>query len=89
VSVQDANAYGGNLAINPRFLANPFDRLAQAATVRFTRTMSQTAPLNKDIVSEITPGGAVIQGASLEQWAQWVDNNYRSNWVRGISLARL
>jgi hypothetical protein len=85
VSVSDANAYGGNIAINPRFFVNAFDRLAQAATIRFTRTVSQAAPLANDVVAEMTPGtGAVPQGASLEQWAQWAEKNYRSNWVREV-----
>jgi hypothetical protein len=33
-------------------------------------------------VSELTPGTkSVAQGASLEAYAQWAENNYRSNWV--------
>jgi hypothetical protein len=82
VSVQDNNAYSGKTTINPRYFQNPFDRLAQAATVKFSRTISQATPLSNDIVSELTPGTkSVAQGASLEAYAQWVENNYRSNWV--------
>jgi hypothetical protein len=81
VSIKDANTYGNNFDINPRFFANAFDRLAQAATTRYSRTVSQTAPLSGDVVGELTPGSAVAQGATLEKFAQWAENNYRSNWV--------
>jgi hypothetical protein len=80
--VQDNNVYGGKTTINPRFFSNPFDRLAQAATVKFSRTISQATPLRSDVVKELTPGTAsVAQGASLETFANWAENNYRSNWV--------
>jgi hypothetical protein len=83
VSVKDNDAYTGKTDINPRYFVNPFDRLAQAATVKFSRTVSQASPLSGDIVSELVPGTSkVAQGASLESFAQWAETNYRSNWVR-------
>lgn len=81
VKITDNNAYGGNVNINPRYFTNAFDQLAQAATVRYTRTVSNTAPFNTNAYGEYAPGnGAVPNGASLDQWASWVEANFRSNW---------
>lgn len=80
VKVRDNQAYGSNTAIDPRYFSNEFDRLAQGATVRFTRRTSEGSPLNGDVTNESTPGGAVGSGASLESWANWAEQNYRSNW---------
>ena len=80
VKVRDNRAYDSNIAIDPRFFSNEFDRLAQGATVRFTRQVSQASPLSGDVTGESTPGGAVGNGANLESWANWAEQNYRSNW---------
>ncbi len=77
----DNNAYGGNVAIDPRYFSNPFDRLAQGATTRFTRTVSTTSPLSGSLTAETTPGtGDVPNGADLEAWSAWAQSHYRSNW---------
>lgn len=80
VQIKDSNPYGGNVAIDPRYFATEFDALAQAATARYTRVLSSTSPLSGFVTGESTPGGAVAQGASLDQWATWVKANFRSNW---------
>jgi choline dehydrogenase-like flavoprotein len=67
-------------SIDPRYFSTQFDSLAQGATARFTRTVSTTSPLSNDVTGESVPGGAVGNGASLQTWATWAENNYRSNW---------
>lgn len=80
VRINNNQPYSNQFSIDPRFFSNPFDRLAQGATARFTRKASTSAPLNQQVPSEITPGSAVPNGASLEAWSSWAQNNYRSNW---------
>ncbi|KAK4689089.1 hypothetical protein P7C73_g1011, partial [Tremellales sp. Uapishka_1] len=81
IKIQDDQAYASNFNIDPRYFSNPFDRLAQGATVRFTRTVSSATPLSNDVTAEDTPGtSAVPSSSSLDDWATWAENNYRSNW---------
>lgn len=81
IKIQDNQPYSGNIAINPRYFSNPFDRLAQGATARYTRKVSEGSPLNQYANNESVPGkGSVPSEASLEQWAKWAEGNYRSNW---------
>jgi choline dehydrogenase-like flavoprotein len=80
VQIKDNNAYGGQVAIDPRYFGTEFDTLAQAATARYTRTVSGTQPLSPFVTGESAPGVSVPQGASLDQWATWVKANFRSNW---------
>ena len=81
VKIQDSSVYGGSVSIDPRYFTNAFDRLAQGATARFTRTVSSSTPLSNSVTSETVPGtGAVPTGSNLEAWATWTENNYRSNW---------
>lgn len=80
VQIKDNNAYGGRVDIDPRYFGTEFDSLAQAATARYTRTVSGTQPLSPFVTGESAPGGSVPQGASLDQWTSWVKANFRSNW---------
>jgi choline dehydrogenase-like flavoprotein len=79
IRINNADAYSNSFSIDPRFFSNAFDRLAQGASARFTRTACNTSPLNSQVNGEQTPGGAV-GGNDLESWASWTQNNYRSNW---------
>jgi choline dehydrogenase-like flavoprotein len=81
IKITDNQPYANNHAINPRYFANPFDRLAQGATARFGRQASESSPLDQYAGDESTPGtGSVPTGAGMEQWAQWAEGSYRSNW---------
>ncbi|ORY25063.1 GMC oxidoreductase-domain-containing protein [Naematelia encephala] len=80
IQIQDNQAYDGNFSIDPRYLSNPFDRLASGATTRFTNTVSDASPLSGDLRGRTAPGTDLSGTASLEDWAEWVQNNYRSNW---------
>lgn len=63
--------------IDPRFFANEFDSLASAATARFTRTLSTTAPLSNRVTGERDTAGV---DNSLDAWVGWSKDHYRSNW---------
>ena len=80
VKIRDNQAYASNTAIDPKYFSNEFDRLAQGATARFTRTISQSTPLSYSITGESVPGSSVGSGADLDAWTSWAQQNYRSNW---------
>lgn len=80
VKITDNQPYGNNHAIDPRYFSNPFDRLAQGATARFTRRASELPPLSQYVSGESGPSNSLSSSASLEDWAQWAESNYRSNW---------
>lgn len=80
IKIRDNQPYGNNYAINPRYFANPFDKLATGATVRFTRQVSEASPLSQYVDGETVPAGGVGQGGSVDDWANWAQQNYRSNW---------
>lgn len=75
-----SDPYSNAISIDPRYFSNAFDRLAHAATVRFTRTLSNASQLKGIVTGESTPGNSVPTGASLESWASWASSNYRPNW---------
>lgn len=77
VKITNNQPYSSSFNIDPRFFANRFDALAQAATVRYTRLVSQGSPLNQDVTGQIAPGGSVPNNANLDSWLNWVKNNYR------------
>lgn len=80
VKITNNQPHSPSFNIDPRFFANRFDALAQAATARFTRIISQASPLNQDVRGETTPAGAVPNNANLDSWLNWVKGAYRSNW---------
>lgn len=80
VQIKDNNAYGGRVDIDPRYFGTEFDSLAQAATARYTRLVSQAQPLSGFVTGESAPGGSVPNGANLDAWVTWVKANFRSNW---------
>ncbi len=80
VKITNSSPYSGGYTIDPRYFSNPFDRLAQGATARFTRNVSGSEPLRGYVTGESVPGSVVGQGSSLAQWAAWTASNYRSNW---------
>lgn len=80
VKITNSDAYAPpatGVSIDPRYLSNDFDRLAQGAITRYTREVTYASPLNGKITSEGTPGYDV---GDLNAWADWSEGNYRSNW---------
>lgn len=79
IKITSSDAYSSSFNIDPRYLSNDFDLLAQAGTARFTRTVSQSSPVARDVTGESAPGGSVGDN-SLTSWGNWVKDHYRSNW---------
>lgn len=78
VRISSNDPYSNAFMVDPRFFTNEFDRLATAATLRYTRTYSRTQPLAGIITNEWKPGSNT--GDSLEDWLNFARNDYRSNW---------
>lgn len=77
VRIGDADAYSSSFSVDPRFFSNEFDRLATAATLRYTRTYARTSPLAGAVGTEWKPGSNT--GDSLEDWLAFATADYRSN----------
>ncbi|ORX37098.1 hypothetical protein BD324DRAFT_624787 [Kockovaella imperatae] len=81
IKINTNQPYDNNFSIDPRYLSTNADRIAQGATVRFTRKVSGTSPLSSSVQSESTPGTSTVpQNSNLDAWATWAQNHYRSNW---------
>jgi choline dehydrogenase-like flavoprotein len=83
VKITGSDAYAppsSGISIDPRYFSNDFDRLAQGAIARFTRTVSTGAPLRGSIAGESDPNAGLAAGSDLNAWADWTEGNYRSNW---------
>ena len=81
IKITNNQPYSNAFNIDPRYFSTTVDRMAQAATVRFTRQVSGTSPLSTSVTGESVPGtGSVPQNADLNAWATWAEGNYRSNW---------
>jgi len=78
VKITNSDPYGEGYAIDPRIFANEFDRLASAASARFTRLFSEASPLVTQITDEDVPGNKTAN--DLASWETWATQNYRSNW---------
>ena len=81
VNITSGVVYSDDFRIDPGYFSNAFDRLAQAAVARYTRRVSEGSPVNRLVTGETAPGDQQVDGnASLEDWAQWCETHYRSNW---------
>lgn len=78
VRISNNDPYSSNFQVDPRFFTNEFDRLATAATLRYTRTYSRKSPLSGMITNESKPGSGT--GDSLEDWLAFALNDWRSNY---------
>lgn len=88
VKITNNQPYSGGFSIDPRYYANRFDLLAQAATTRFTRSVSQASPLNQDVSGEKPPSNGVPGNADLNAWSNFVKGSYRSNWSAQSPMRR-
>lgn len=79
INITDDNPYGGAVKIDPRYLSNRFDRIAQAATIRFTRRIAERLGAGL-FAGETAPGLDVVPAnGTLQNFAAWAADNSRSN----------
>ncbi|KAF7597569.1 hypothetical protein BBP40_000047 [Aspergillus hancockii] len=80
VHILASDPYLHRYANDPKYFLNEFDILGQAAASKLAREISNTGEMKKYFAGENIPGNKLAYHASLEQWAEYVKQNFRANW---------
>lgn len=80
VKILDKDPYLRSFEYNPRYFENELDLAGQAAASRLARTLSRTHDMAKYAGKELIPGPLLPMDATLDDWAQYVKQNYRANY---------
>lgn len=81
VHILDKDPYLRRMANNPQYYENELDVLGQAAVTRLARNLTTKAPLSEYIVSETSPGYAVVpEQATLQDWSKHAIDRFRPNY---------
>ncbi|OQD78505.1 hypothetical protein PENDEC_c001G05270 [Penicillium decumbens] len=67
-------------ANDPKYLLNELDLLGQAAASKLARNLSSTGVMKEYFNGETIPGQHLDQDATLDQWAVYIQQNFRPNW---------
>ncbi|EAU31647.1 glucose oxidase precursor [Aspergillus terreus NIH2624] len=78
--ILSSDPYLWQFANDPKFFFNELDLLGQAAASRLARTLQNSGAMANYFNGEIIPGSELPYEASLEQWAEYVKDNFRANW---------
>lgn len=65
---------------DPKYLLNELDVLGQAAASKLAREVSSSGEMQTYFAGETVPGYALAYNATLNQWAEYVKQNFRANW---------
>ncbi|KAF2090331.1 GMC oxidoreductase [Saccharata proteae CBS 121410] len=67
-------------SINPNFFMLDWDVQGQVAVAKFIRDTHTTAPFSSIVDTETKPGfDTVAKNATVNEWADWLKDTYRSN----------
>jgi choline dehydrogenase-like flavoprotein len=80
VHILASDPYLHRYANDPKFFLNEFDILGQAAASKLAREISNSGEMKKYFAGESVPGNKLAYDASLEQWTDYVKQNFRANW---------
>lgn len=80
VKVLDNDPYLQSFEYNPRYFENELDLYGQAAATRLARQLTNTYDMQKFAEKELVPSRHVAQDATLEDWANYVRDNFRANY---------
>lgn len=78
--ILSSDPYLWHYKYDPKFFMNELDLLGQAAASKLARDLSSEGAMKNYYVNEITPGYNLAQNATISQWADYVQQNFRSNW---------
>ncbi|KAG2414768.1 glucose oxidase precursor [Aspergillus terreus] len=78
--ILSSDPYLWQFANDPKFFFNELDLLGQAAASRLARKLQNSGAMANYFDGEIIPGSELPHEASLEQWAEYVKDNFRANW---------
>ncbi|EKV19891.1 Glucose oxidase, putative [Penicillium digitatum] len=80
VHILDSDPYLGRFAYDPQFFLNELDLLGQAAASKLAREISNTGEMTKYFNGEALPGNNLAYNATLDQWVDYVKQNFRPNY---------
>ncbi|KAF4209672.1 hypothetical protein CNMCM8980_002445 [Aspergillus fumigatiaffinis] len=78
--ILSSDPYLWQFANDPKFFFNELDLLGQAAASRLARKLQNSGAMANYFDGEIIPGSELPYEATLEQWADYVKDNFRANW---------
>ncbi|KAL5363682.1 GMC oxidoreductase-domain-containing protein [Aspergillus floccosus] len=78
--ILSSDPYLWQFANDPKFFFNELDLLGQAAASRLARTLQNSGAMANFFDGEIIPGFELPYEATLEDWAEYVKNDFRANW---------
>ncbi|OGE51772.1 hypothetical protein PENARI_c012G12336 [Penicillium arizonense] len=80
VHIQGNDPYLRRFSYNPKFFMNDLDLLGQAAGSKLAREISNNGGMQTYFDGETTPGLRLAYDADLDQWVDYVKQNFRANW---------
>ena len=80
VHILGKDPYLRRFAYDPKFFQNELDLLGQAAGSKLAREISNTGNMQTYFDGETTPGYNLAYDANLDQWVDYVKQNFRANW---------
>lgn len=80
VHIQGNDPYLRRFSYDPKFFMNDLDLLGQAAGSKLAREISNTGAMQTYFDGETTPGDKLEYDADLDQWVDYVKQNFRANW---------
>jgi choline dehydrogenase-like flavoprotein len=80
VHIQGNDPYLRRFSYDPKFFLNDLDLLGQAAGSKLAREMSNTGGMQIHFDGETVPGHNLAYDADLDQWMDYVKQNFRANW---------
>jgi choline dehydrogenase-like flavoprotein len=78
VHIANNDPYLNRITINPRYLENDIDRLAQAAASRLARDLLHAMHISGS--TETLPGSVVLDNSTTDDWIPYVAQNFQPNY---------
>ncbi|KAK9320533.1 GMC oxidoreductase-domain-containing protein [Lipomyces orientalis] len=80
VHILDNDPYLRRFAYDPQYFENELDILGQAAASKLARELSNSGDMQRYFAGETIPGYNLPYNASLEEWTEYVKQNFRANY---------
>ena len=80
INITNNDPYSPDFKLDPRYFSNHIDKVAQAATARFTRKVSESSPLANNLADTGSTMPPSVGEENLGEWIRWVKATYRPNW---------
>ncbi|KAJ0418461.1 GMC oxidoreductase-domain-containing protein [Aspergillus carlsbadensis] len=78
--ILSSDPYLWQFANDPKFFFNELDLLGQAAASKLARELQNCGAVAEYFDGEVIPGANLRYQAGLEEWTEYVKDNFRANW---------